>query len=91
VGRLDAWSEAVIAAGSYPKRIAGVYNVGGGSHVGPGLTIDTAAGLYEHRLKVSVGAKGAARSAQPDRSRAGASFGTGDARESQSGEPTTTP
>jgi hypothetical protein len=40
---LDAWSEAVIDAGSYPKRIAGVYNVGGGPHFGSGLTIDTAA------------------------------------------------
>jgi hypothetical protein len=27
---LDAWSEAVIDAGSYPQRIAGIYNVGGG-------------------------------------------------------------
>jgi hypothetical protein len=45
---LDAWSEAIIAAGSYPKRIAGVYNVGGGPHFGSGLTIDTAAEQYEH-------------------------------------------
>jgi len=30
-------------AGSYPKRIAGVYNVGGGSHFDSGLTIDTEA------------------------------------------------
>jgi hypothetical protein len=44
---LDAWSEAIIAAGSYPQRIAGVYNVGGGPHFGSGLTIDTAAELYE--------------------------------------------
>jgi len=43
---LDAWSEAIIAAGSYPKRIAGVYNVGGGPHFGSGLTIDTAAEQY---------------------------------------------
>jgi len=27
---LDAWSDAIIQAGSYPQRIAGVYNVGGG-------------------------------------------------------------
>ena len=40
---LDAWSEAIITAGSYPQRIAGVYNVGGGPHFGTGLTIDTAA------------------------------------------------
>ena len=39
---LDAWSEAIIDAGSYPQRIAGVYNVGGGPHFGAGLTIDTA-------------------------------------------------
>jgi hypothetical protein len=43
---LDAWSEAIIAAGSYPKRIAGVYNVGGSPHFGTGLTLDTAAELY---------------------------------------------
>ena len=43
---LDAWSEAIIAAGSYPQRIAGVYNVGGGPHFGSGLTIDTAAELF---------------------------------------------
>jgi hypothetical protein len=29
---LDAWSEAIIAAGSSPKRIFGAYNVGGGPH-----------------------------------------------------------
>ena len=46
---LDAWSEAIIAAGSYPTRIARVYNVGGGPHFGSGLTIDTAAGQYEHK------------------------------------------
>ncbi|MFF1678853.1 SCO6745 family protein [Streptomyces sp. NPDC058256] len=40
---LDAWSEAIIDAGSYPRRIAGVYNIGGGPHFGSGLTIDTAA------------------------------------------------
>ena len=44
---LDAWSEAIIAVGSCPKRIAGVYNVGGGPHFGSGLTIDTAAEQYE--------------------------------------------
>ena len=43
---LDGWSEAIIAAGSYPQRIAGVYNVGGGPHFGSGLTIDTAAEQY---------------------------------------------
>jgi hypothetical protein len=43
---LDAWSDAIIAAGSYPQRIAGVYNVGGGPHFGSGLTIDTAAAFY---------------------------------------------
>jgi hypothetical protein len=37
---------AIIAAGSYPKRIAGVYNVGGDPHFGSGLTIDTAAEQY---------------------------------------------
>jgi hypothetical protein len=46
---LDAWSEAIIAAGSYPQRIAGVYTVGGGPHFGSGLTIDTAAQQYETR------------------------------------------
>jgi hypothetical protein len=46
---LDAWSEAIIAAGSYPKRIAGVYNIGGGPHFGAGLTIDTAAKHYEEK------------------------------------------
>jgi len=43
---LDAWSEAIIDAGSYPQRIAGVYNVGGGPHIGSGLTIDTAAEIF---------------------------------------------
>jgi hypothetical protein len=47
---LDGWSEAIIAAGSYPRRIAGVYNVGGGPHFGSGLTIDTAAELYRIKL-----------------------------------------
>jgi hypothetical protein len=46
---LDAWSDAIIAAGSYPKRISGVYNVGGGPHLGSGLTLDTAAELYGKR------------------------------------------
>ena len=46
---LDAWSEAIIAAGSYPKRIAGVYNIGGGPHFGSGLTIDTAAEAYQNK------------------------------------------
>ena len=48
---LDAWSEAIIAAGSYPKRIAGVYNIGGGPHFGAGLTIDTAAEAYENKAR----------------------------------------
>jgi len=43
---LDAWSQAIIDAGSYPQRIAGVYNVGGGPHFGSGLIIDTAADLF---------------------------------------------
>lgn len=43
---LDAWSEAIITAGSYPQRIAGVYNIDGGPHFGAGLTIDTAAVQY---------------------------------------------
>jgi hypothetical protein len=46
---LDAWSEAIIAAGSYPKRIAGVYNIGGGPHFGSELTIDTAGELFSNR------------------------------------------
>ena len=46
---LDAWSEAIIAAGSYPQRIAGVYNTGGGPHFGSGLTIDTTAEAYENK------------------------------------------
>jgi hypothetical protein len=31
----------------HPQRIEGVYNTGGGPHFGSGLTINTAAGLYE--------------------------------------------
>jgi hypothetical protein len=46
---LDAWSEEIIAAGSYPQRIAGVYNVGGGPHFGSGLTIGTAAEQYANK------------------------------------------
>ena len=46
---LDAWAEAIIAAGSYPKRIEGVYNTGGGPHFGSGLTIDTTAEAYENK------------------------------------------
>ncbi|HEY5858062.1 MAG TPA: hypothetical protein VIW24_29560 [Aldersonia sp.] len=49
IEHLDAWSEAIIAAGSYPKRVAGVYNVGGGPHFGSGLTIDTAADRYDDK------------------------------------------
>lgn len=44
---LGMFSDAIIAAGSYPKRVAGVHNVGGGPHFGSGLTIDAAADLYE--------------------------------------------
>jgi hypothetical protein len=44
---LDGWSDAIIAAGSYPKRVAGVTNTGGAAHLGPGLTIDTAAAHYQ--------------------------------------------
>ena len=46
LGYLDVWSDAIIAGGSYPQRIAGVYNVGGGPHFGAGLTIDSAAEQY---------------------------------------------
>ena len=46
VEHLDSWSESIVAAGSYPPRVAGVYNIGGGPHFGSGLTIDTAAELY---------------------------------------------
>ena len=46
LARLDTWSQAIIDAGSYPKRIAGVYYTGGGPHFGSGLTIDTAAEQY---------------------------------------------
>lgn len=46
---LEGWSEAIIAAGSYPKRVAGVTNTGGGPHLGPGLTIDTAAEQYHQK------------------------------------------
>jgi len=40
---LDVWSQAIIDAGSYPPRVAGIYSLGGGPHIGSGLTIDTAA------------------------------------------------
>ncbi len=43
---LDPWSEAIIAAQSYPQRINGTYSVGGGPHFGSGLTADTAAALF---------------------------------------------
>jgi len=43
---LDAWSEAIIDAGSYPPRVSGVYSLGGGPHIGSGLTIDTAAEIF---------------------------------------------
>ena len=44
---LDPWSQAIVDAGSYPPRVAGVYNVGGGPHFGAGLTIDTAAQIFD--------------------------------------------
>ncbi|WP_410874898.1 SCO6745 family protein [Nocardia sp. A7] len=47
---LDPWSEAIIAGHSYPTRVAGIYNVGGGPHFGSGLTIDTAAEHYENKI-----------------------------------------
>ena len=46
---LDPWSEAIIAAGSYPKRIKGVCNVGGGPHFGSGLTINTAGSAVQQQ------------------------------------------
>ena len=46
---LDSWSQAIVDHGSYPQRVAGIYNVGGGPHFGSGLTIDTAAAIYEDR------------------------------------------
>jgi len=39
---LDAWAEAIVAAGSYPKRVKGMYNLGGGPHF--------AAGMYGKRV-----------------------------------------
>jgi hypothetical protein len=47
LNHLDPSSEAIITAGAYPKRIAGVYNTGGGPHFGSGLIIDTAVEQYE--------------------------------------------
>jgi hypothetical protein len=47
--RLDAWSEAIIKAGSYPQQIAGVYNVGGGPRFGSGMSLDSAAELFEQK------------------------------------------
>jgi hypothetical protein len=46
---LDAWFEAIIAGGSSPKRVAGVSNIGGGPHLGSGLTSDTAAEQYDEK------------------------------------------
>jgi len=40
---VDAWADAIVAAGSYPKRVSGIHSLGGGPHFGSGLTIDTAA------------------------------------------------
>ncbi|MFF5033120.1 hypothetical protein [Nocardia salmonicida] len=47
---LDPWSEAIIAGHSYPTRVAGIHNVGGGPHFGSGLTTDTAAQHYENKI-----------------------------------------
>ena len=47
---LDPWSEAIVDHGSYPQRVAGVYNLGGGPHFGSGLTIDTSAELHDNKL-----------------------------------------
>ncbi|GAF48835.1 SCO6745 family protein [Rhodococcus wratislaviensis] len=49
LSHLDTWSEAVVAANAYPKRVSGMYYVGGGPHFGSGLTIDTAAEQYENK------------------------------------------
>ncbi len=46
---LDPWSEAIIEARSYPQRVAGVYNVGGGPHFGSELSLDTASDFYEKK------------------------------------------
>jgi hypothetical protein len=43
---LDRWSAAIIDAHSYPQRVAGVSNTGGGPHFAAGLTIDSAAESY---------------------------------------------
>jgi hypothetical protein len=37
------------STGSYPQRIAGVYNVGGGARFGVSLTIDAAAAIFGSR------------------------------------------
>ena len=36
VAHLDVWSDAIVAAGSHPPRVAGVYNIGGGPTSAPG-------------------------------------------------------
>ena len=46
---LDTWSDAVVASGAYPQRVAGIYNIGGGPHFGSGLSIDTAAELFANK------------------------------------------
>jgi hypothetical protein len=46
---LDAWSDAIVASGSYPQQVAGIYSLGGGPHFGSGLTIDTAAELFANK------------------------------------------
>jgi hypothetical protein len=43
------WPAADQRSWTAPKRIAGVYNVGGGPHFGSGLTIDTAAEQYGNK------------------------------------------
>jgi hypothetical protein len=49
LGFLDPWAQAIVDAGSYPKRVSGMHSLGGGPHFESELTIDTAAGLYEQQ------------------------------------------
>jgi hypothetical protein len=51
LNHLDVWSEAIIAAGSYPARISGVTTSAAGHTSAPGLTVDTAAELYERNAQ----------------------------------------
>jgi hypothetical protein len=46
---LDAWSEAIITAGSYPSGSPGSTTSAAGPTLGSGLTIDTAAEQYEKK------------------------------------------